>query len=106
MSGNSSFNLIEWEKGILSESVELGEGGRGRDRFQSHRVRKGDFKHVRGILVLLTLVVFQSHRVRKGDFKKDNEELAVNRGIGGFNLIEWEKGILSLDHAARDISYH
>jgi len=37
-------------------------------RFQSHRVRRGDFK-IGEIIAIAIGVLFQSHRVRRGDFK-------------------------------------
>ncbi len=90
------FNLIEWEKGILSV-LDAAQAVVAK-KFQSHRVRKGDFKKnkvsqkplpsylmvrfnliewEKGILrwvyivtaVLTVAAKFQSHRVRKGDFK-------------------------------------
>ena len=38
-------------------------------KFQSHRVRKGDFKTKGNCYHCRCVHLFQSHRVRKGDFK-------------------------------------
>ena len=56
-------------------------------QFQSHRVRKGDFKEVWTAEDVEKAVLFQSHRVRKGDFK-ELLLVGVVRGSASFNLIE------------------
>jgi len=71
-SRNLSFNLIEWEKGILTNRAWIATKT-ARCWFQSHRVRKGDFnghQKLRFSPLLLLLHEFQSHRVRKGDFNR------------------------------------
>jgi len=58
-------------------------------RFQSHRVRKGDFKWLTHMSASTTVAIgFQSHRVRKGDFKALTGTNSNPRTLNSFNLIE------------------
>jgi len=50
--------------------------------FQSHRVRKGDFKYSKALSMLYSATeLFQSHRVRKGDFKNFAVKTYRNRSV-------------------------
>ena len=94
-----SFNLIEWEKGILRRTPNI--------RWPVWTVSFNLIEWEKGILSLsmnqegkICVTSFQSHRVRKGDFKWSAPPSSLlPSGIPvGFNLIEWEKGILSLEN--------
>jgi len=57
--------------------------------FQSHRVRRGDFKVSGFFWRRFFILPFQSHRVRSGDFKgPPPSDDGGGDHRGGFNLIE------------------